>query len=72
MHPPITLWIHPVPGGRFEILDGDRVLGTCQNEMMAIWSSVTIAEELARSGNTVRVTALRDGKEFEEYLAKAR
>jgi hypothetical protein len=72
MHPPITLRIHPVLGGRVEILDGDRVIGTSQNEMMAVWSAVTFAEELAKSGKTVRVISFRNGKEFEEHLAKAK
>ena len=66
---PATLRVQPVPSGRFEVRDGDRLLGTSQNEMMAVWSAVGAAEQLAKSGQTVRVVVGRDGDDSVEFVA---
>jgi hypothetical protein len=66
----ITLFVRPLSNGRFEILEGQQLLGTSQNEMMAVWSAVAAAEEIAKAGRMVRVVALREGKETEEFVTK--
>jgi hypothetical protein len=66
----VTLLVRPLSNGRFEIRDGEQVLGTSQNEMMAVWSAVAAAEEIAKAGGTVRVVALREGKETEEFVTR--
>jgi hypothetical protein len=65
----VTLRITPTAGGRFEVRQGERLLGTSQNEMMALWSAVAAAEHLAKSGQTVRAVASREGQEVEEFVA---
>ena len=45
-------------------------MGTSQNEMMAVWSAVAVAEEIAKAGSLVRVVVLREGKETEEFVTK--
>jgi hypothetical protein len=62
-----TLRIQVGENGRFEVHDGSLVLGTSQNEMMAVWGAVEIAEEMARSGCKVRVIRVVDGAEVEEW-----
>ena len=57
----VTLRVQPLPSGRFEVRHGDRLLGTSQNEMMALWSAVGAAEQMARSGQTVRVVLYQQG-----------
>lgn len=68
----LTLRVRPLPDGRFEVRDGDRVLGTSQNEMMAVWSAVSAAEEMSRSVGMVRVVSIRDGVEVEEFVARSK
>ena len=65
-----TLRIQLGPSGRFEVRDGNRVLGTSQNEIMAIWTAVGVAEEITKSGRIVRVVVQREGVEVEEFLAR--
>ena len=65
-----TLRVQPGALGRYEVRDGQRLLGTSQNELMAIWSAVSAAEEMTRSGRTVRVVAVHDGNEVEEFVAR--
>lgn len=68
--PEITFCIQLTVGGRYEIRQGDRSLGTCQNEMMAIWSAVSLAQDIARTGRKVRVIRIgKAGNEVEEYVA---
>lgn len=66
----MTLFVRPLNDGRFEIREGERLLGTSQNEMMAVWSAVAAAEEIAKAGGVVRVVALREGEETEEFVTK--
>jgi hypothetical protein len=65
-----TLRVEQGAHGRYEVRDGKRLLGTSQNEMMAIWSAVAAAEEMTKSGRTVRVVADHDGHEIEEFIAR--
>lgn len=58
-------------GDRFEVTKDDVLLGTSGNEMLAIWSAVFAAEEIAKSGCDVRVVAVRDGRDIEEFCARA-
>ena len=67
--PAMTLLIRPLGNGRFEIREGEHLLGTSQNEMMAVWSAVTAAELMAKSGQTVRVVRFQDEIEIEEFVA---
>ena len=64
-----TLRVYGIPHGLFEVRDGLVVLGTSQNEMMAVWSAVTAAELMAKSGQTVRVVRFQDEIEIEEFVA---
>jgi hypothetical protein len=66
----VTLRVQLVQSGRFEIRYGDRLLGTSQNEMMAVWSAVAAAEQMAKSGQTVRVIARREGRDIEQFVAR--
>ena len=66
----MTLLVRPLSNGRFEIREGEHLLGTSQNEMMAVWSAVAVAEEIAKAGSMVRVVALRKGTETEEFVTK--
>lgn len=68
--PTLTLRVQRGFGGFFEILNGERVLGSSQNEMLAVWTAVHAAEEIAKSGHLVRVTVQRGGREVEEFVAK--
>jgi hypothetical protein len=70
--PAMTLLIRPLGNGRFEIREGEHLLGTSQNEMMAVWSAVAVAEEIAKAGSLVRVVVLREGKETEEFVTTPR
>ena len=65
-----TLRVQPGAHGRYEVRDGSRLLGTSQNELMAIWSAVSAAEAMTRLGRTVRVVADHDGFEVEEFVAR--
>ena len=65
-----TLGVYGIPHGLFEVRDGLLVLGTSQNEMMAVWSAVTAAELMAKSGQTVRVVRFNDDDEIEEFVAR--
>ena len=66
----VTLRVQPLPSGRFEIRHGDRLLGTSQNEMMALWSAVGAAEQMAKSGQTVRVVLRQQGGDTESFVAR--
>lgn len=65
-----TLRVQPGEHGRFEVRDGKRLLGTSQDEIMAVWTAVTVAEEMTKSGRTVRVVTRRKGDEVEEFVAR--
>lgn len=66
-----TLHVQRVGDHEFEVRDEDRkLLGTSGNEVQAIWGAVLKAEEASKSGCTVRVLVERDGREFEEFVAK--
>ena len=66
---PATLRVQSVPGGRVEVRHGERLLGTSQNEMMAVWSAVGAAEQMAKFGQTARVVTGREGDENVEFVA---
>jgi hypothetical protein len=68
----ITLRIHPRGDGRFQVRNGDLILGTSHNEMLAVWTAVMAADELAKLGNTVRVVRSTAGRDVEEYVAQGR
>ena len=65
-----TLRVQLGAHGRFEVREGKRLLGTSQNEMMAVWTAIAAAEEMTKSGGTVRVVARREGEEVEEFVAR--
>jgi hypothetical protein len=69
VRPPITLRIHRAADGRYEVRNGDSVLGTTQVEMLAAWNAVTAAEELAETGSIVRVVSTRNGIDNVEFVA---
>lgn len=57
----------------FDVFDQDgRLVGTARNEMQAVWSAVTAAEELSQSGITVRVVTARESGDVEQYVARPR
>ena len=66
----ITLRIHARSDGGFQVRNGDLILGTSHNEMLAVWTAVMAADELAKLGNTVRVVRNAAGREIEEYVAR--
>ncbi len=68
----ITLRIHAQADGRFQVRDGEFVFGTSHNEMLAVWTAVMAADELAKAGHTVRVVRNSRGREIEEYVARGR
>lgn len=43
------------------------VLGTSQNELMAVWSAVELAQDMSKSGRKARVVRLVSGIEIEEW-----
>jgi hypothetical protein len=68
-----TLRVAPIVErrGYFQVVDDEnRILGTSKNEMMAIWAAVIAAEEISKSGCSVRVVAFRHGKYVEEFVAR--
>jgi hypothetical protein len=66
-----TIHVQRISDQEFEVRDDDRnLLGRSRNEMQAIWGAVLTAEETSKSGYTVRVMVERDGREFEEFVAK--
>jgi hypothetical protein len=66
-----TIHVQRVADQLFEVRDDDRkLLGTSRNEMQAVWGAVLKAEETSQSGCTVRVMVERDGREFEEFVAR--
>jgi hypothetical protein len=66
-----TILVQRVSDQEFEVRDEERkLLGTSRNEMQAIWGAVLEAEEISKSGCTVRVLVERDGQEIEEFVAK--
>ena len=62
-----TLSVRRGSQGRFEVSDGSKLLGTSQNELMAVWSAVGFAEDMAKSGHKIRVVRLISGVEIEEW-----
>lgn len=68
----ITLRIDARVDGRFQVRNGDLILGTSHNEMLAVWTAVMAADELAKLGNTVRVVRSAQGRDIEEYVARGR
>ncbi len=68
----ITLRIQARADGRFQVRNGDLVLGTSHNEMLAVWTAVIAADQLAKLGNTVRVVRSTAGRDIEEYTAWGR
>jgi hypothetical protein len=65
----ITLYVRAGPHGRFEVRAGPQVLGSSQNELMAVWSAIGFAEEMTKSGRKSRVVRLVAGEEVEEWPA---
>ena len=65
-----TLRVKPGRLGRFEVRDGRRLLGSSENEMLAVWTAVGAAEAMTKSGRTVRVVTHRDGEDVEEFVAR--
>lgn len=66
-----TIRVQRVNDQEFEVRDEDRkLLGTSRNEMLAVWGAVLQAEEASKSGCTVRVLVERNGREFEEFVAR--
>lgn len=58
---------------QFDVFDQDgRLVGTSRNEMQAIWNAVTAAEELSKSGVTVRVVTARASGDVEQFVARPR
>ena len=66
----ITLRIHAQADGRFQVRDGDLVFGMSHNEMLAVWTAVMAADELAKLGHTVRVVRSTRGRDVEEYVVR--
>jgi len=57
----------------FDVFDQNgRLVGTSRNEMQAIWSAVTAAEELSQSGTCVRVVTARESGDVEQFVARPR
>lgn len=55
----------------FDVFDQEgRLVGSAHNEMLAIWSAVTAAEEISRSGVTVRVVMARESGDIEQFVAR--
>jgi hypothetical protein len=69
VRPPITLRIQLADNGKYEVRNGDKVLGSCLVEMLAAWNAVTAAEELAKTGSIVRVVSTRNGVDNVEFVA---
>ena len=58
---------------QFDVFDQNgRLVGTSRNEMQAIWNAVTAAEELSKSGVTVRVVTARASGDVEQFVARPR
>ena len=64
-----TLRVHHSING-YEVHSGEETLGYSNNEVMAIWSAVVAAEEIATLGFTVRVINQRGGRDIEEFVAQ--
>ena len=58
---------------QFDVFDQNgRLVGTSRNEMQAIWNAVTAAEELSKSGVTLRVVTARASGDVEQFVARPR
>lgn len=58
---------------QFDVFDQDgHLVGTSRNEIQAIWSAVTTAEELCKSGVTVRVVTAHESGDVEQFVARPR
>lgn len=58
---------------QFDVFDQDgQLVGTSRNEIQAIWSAVTAAEELSKSGVTVRVVTAHESGDVEQFVARPR
>ena len=58
---------------QFDVFDQDgQLVGTSLSEIQAIWSAVTAAEELSKSGVTVRVVTARASGDVEQFVARPR
>lgn len=56
---------------QFDVFDQDgQLVGTSRNEIQAIWSAVTAAEELSKSGVTVRVVTAHESGDVEQFVAR--
>jgi hypothetical protein len=67
----INLRVQAGRDGAFDVCDQNgKVLGTSQNEMMAVWTAVAVAEEISKSGSEVTVIAKRRGEDIIEFVAK--
>jgi len=56
---------------QFDVFDQEgHLVGTSRNEIQAIWSAVTAAEELSKSGVTVRVVTARESGDVEQFVAR--
>lgn len=57
----------------FDVFDQDgKLVGTARDEMQAIWSAVTAAEELSQTGICVRVVMARETGDVEQFVARPR
>ena len=56
---------------QFDVFDQNgQLVGTARNEIQAIWSAVTTAEELSKSGVTVRVVTAHESGDIEQFVAR--
>ena len=56
---------------QFDVFDQDgHLVGTSRNEIQAIWGAVTTAEELSKSGVTVRVVTAHESGDVEQFVAR--
>jgi hypothetical protein len=66
----ITLRIRRI-GAHFEVTKGANPLGTPADEILAIWSAVFAAEEIAKGRKNVRVVTVRDRRDIERFFSRA-
>jgi hypothetical protein len=66
---PITLRVQRAGLSGYEIREGERLVGTFDSEVKALWTAVDAAETLAVHGQIVRVVARRGKEEFVEFIA---
>ena len=65
----LTIRVERGVSGTFKATLDGRELGSSRSEVSALWAAVTAAEGMAKKNVSVRVVAIRGGREIQEFIA---